>query len=104
MRVILTDVLYTMPLRKSTQLFKRMSCDSASDTGYETLDSVVDDHSQAHISNLSQYADELMDEDEDEDEDESPDDWLESMGVAEEEIRRIRSKQVPKQCCCLANI
>jgi hypothetical protein len=67
---------------------KRLSSESASDTGYETLDSVVDDQSQ--------HADELMDggADEDEDEDESPDEWLESMGVAAEEIRRIKSKQV----------
>jgi hypothetical protein len=86
-----------MPLKKSMQSFKRLSSDSVSDTGYETLDSVVDDHSQTHSSSISQYADELIDEDEDEDEDESPDEWLESMGVATEEIRRIRSKQVIKQ-------
>ncbi|XP_021917371.1 protein downstream neighbor of son homolog isoform X2 [Zootermopsis nevadensis] len=81
------DVLYAMPLRKSTRSFKRLSSDSASDTGYETLDSVVDDQSQTHSTGTSQFADELIDEDE------STDEWLESMGVAAEEIRRISSKQ-----------
>jgi hypothetical protein len=91
--VTLTDVLYAMPLKKSTRSFKRLSSESASDTGYETLDSVVDEQSQMHSSGVSQYEDEMIDEDENE----SPDEWLESMGVAAEEIRRIRSKQVMKQ-------
>jgi hypothetical protein len=39
---------------------------------------------------MSQHADELIEEDDDE----SPDEWLESRGVAAEEIRRIKSKQV----------
>lgn len=87
-----------MPLRKSTQsTLRRLSSESASDTGYETLDSVVDDQSQMHSStSMSQHADGLMegDVDEDDDDDESPDEWLESRGVAAEEIRRIKSKQV----------
>jgi hypothetical protein len=90
------DVEYMMPLRKSTQSsLKRLSSESASDTGYETLDSLVDDQSQMHSStSTSQHADGLMEGDADEDDDESPDEWLESMGVATEEIRRIKSKQV----------
>jgi hypothetical protein len=73
----------------------RLSSESVSDTGYETLDSVVDDQSQVHGSTTnSQDADGLMEGDVDEDDDESPDEWLESRGVAAEEIRRIKSKQV----------
>ncbi|PNF32675.1 Protein downstream neighbor of son-like protein [Cryptotermes secundus] len=92
------DVVYMMPLRKSTQSsLMRLSSESASDTGYETLDSVIDDQSQMHSStSMSQHADGLMegDDDDDDDDDESPDEWLESRGVAAEEIRRIKSKQV----------
>jgi hypothetical protein len=88
-----TDVVYTMPLRKSKQSVKRLSSESASDTGYETLDSAADDQSQTQSSSTSQHADEPVDGDLD---DESPDEWLESMGVAAEEIRRIKSKQVFK--------
>jgi hypothetical protein len=89
--------MYVMPLRKSTQSsLTRLSSESASDTGYETLDSVVDDQSQVHSStSMSQHADGLVEGDVDEeDDDESPDEWLESRGVAAEEIRRIKSKQV----------
>lgn len=83
-----------MPLRKSTQSsLMRLSSESASDTGYETLDSVIDDQSQMHSStSMSQHADGLMEGDDDDDE--SPDEWLESRGVAAEEIRRIKLKQV----------
>jgi len=87
-----TDVVYTMPLRKVMQPVKRLSSENASDTGYETLDSVADDQSQVQSSS-SYYADSPVDGDVD---DESPDEWLESMGVAAEEIRRIKSKQVCK--------
>jgi hypothetical protein len=92
MLILVADVVYMMPLRKSTQSsITRFSPGSASDTGYETLDSVVDDQSQMHSStSMSQHADGLMEEDDDE----SPDEWLESRGVAAEEIRRIKSKQV----------
>jgi hypothetical protein len=73
----------------------RLSTESAGDTGYETLDSVADEQSQLHSStSMSQHANRLTGEDVDEDDDESPDEWLESRGVAAEEIRRIKSKQV----------
>ncbi|KAJ4436741.1 hypothetical protein ANN_16873 [Periplaneta americana] len=92
------DVVYTMPLRKSmSSSFKRLSLESA-DTGYETLDSLVDEHSQCNSSNASfagRSTRELADGgDIDEDEDEPADEWLESMGVAAEEIRKIKNKQV----------
>ena len=82
-----------MPLRKPLQPVKRLSSENASDTGYETLDSVADDQSQVQSSSASPYVDGPVDGDVD---DESPDEWLESMGVAAEEIRRIKSKQVSK--------
>ncbi|XP_069688838.1 protein downstream neighbor of son homolog isoform X2 [Periplaneta americana] len=92
------DVVYTMPLRKSmSSSFKRLSLESA-DTGYETLDSLVDEHSQCNSSNASfagRSTRELAEGgDIDEDEDEPADEWLESMGVAAEEIRKIKNKQI----------
>ena len=82
-----------MPLRNPMQPEKRLSSENASDTGYETLDSVADDQSQVQRSSASHYADGPVDGVVD---DESPDEWLESMGVAADEIRRIKSKQVSK--------
>ena len=72
-----------MPLKKST--LKRHSSDSTGDTGYNTLDSLDE-------SSRSEFGTDPIDSNLDDDE--PADEWLESMGVAAEEIRKIKSKQV----------
>ncbi|CAK9823978.1 Protein downstream neighbor of son homolog [Anthophora retusa] len=72
------DIEYTMPLRKD---FKRRS--DVSDSGCETLDTTVSNTMLAnHVEN--QYPD---------DEDETQDEWLQSLGVENSEIRKINSSQ-----------
>ncbi|PSN30917.1 Protein downstream neighbor of son [Blattella germanica] len=83
------DVEFTMPLKKSSQpSTKRLSSDSAGDTGYNTMDSV---HDESSVS--GHYVDDIDVELNDDDEDEPADEWLESMGIAAEEIKKIKSKQ-----------
>ncbi|KAJ9598294.1 hypothetical protein L9F63_011034, partial [Diploptera punctata] len=75
------DVEFIMPLKKTS---KRFSSDNTGDTGYNTLDSVLDENSISGPStnNIDTNADE-------DDDDEPADEWLESMGVAAEEIQQI---------------
>lgn len=69
-----------MPLGKE---FKRRS--DVTDSGCETLDSVS--------SNTTPCQD-RENENRDEDENQTQDEWLESLGVENSEIRRINSSQV----------
>ncbi|KAK7794067.1 hypothetical protein R5R35_001321 [Gryllus longicercus] len=83
------DVEYTMPLRKSKPT-KRLSSDSNSDTGYDTLDSITDDQSQSSFSKTSAVNEEI---DDDDDDDETADEWLKSMGMEASEIKKLNAHQ-----------
>ncbi|XP_053980405.1 protein downstream neighbor of son homolog isoform X1 [Hylaeus volcanicus] len=74
------EIEYTMPLRKD---FKRRS--DAGDSGCETQDS--------SISNATVQLSHAEDQAPDDDEDETQDEWLQSLGVDNTEIRKINSSQ-----------
>ena len=90
------DVVYTMPLKKSS--VKRKSLDSES--GYETLDSVNSETNSQNIKkeNGDQNSEEdLDDEKEPEEDDVSNDKWLESMGIEAAEIRKLNHVQAQQK-------
>lgn len=62
--------------------------------GYETQDSVSDDADSAKSQKTDIVDEEEEEEEEEEDDDEDDDDWLHSMGMAKEEIKKLNSKQV----------
>ncbi|XP_066586454.1 protein downstream neighbor of son homolog isoform X2 [Prorops nasuta] len=78
------EIEYTMPLRKDC---KRLS--DATDSGFETLDS-----SSLNITaSLLQEDSAILDNDDD---DETQDEWLQSLGVDDSEIKKINSLQTRK--------
>lgn len=74
-----TDIEYTMPLRKDGG--KRRS--DVTDSGCETLDSSLSDPATTN--------DEIVQNEDDEDSEEQ---WLQSLGIEDSEIRRINTLQV----------
>ncbi|KOC58965.1 Protein downstream neighbor of son like protein [Habropoda laboriosa] len=72
------EIEYTMPLRKD---FKRRS--NLSDSGCETLDTAT-----SNTTLVNHIEDQNLD-----DEDETQDEWLQSLGVENSEIRKINSSQ-----------
>ena len=74
------EIEYTMPLRKES---KRRS--DVTDSGCETLD--------MSASNTTSQFDQLDEQNLDDEEDETQDEWLQSLGVENSEIRRINSSQ-----------
>ncbi|XP_049839001.1 protein downstream neighbor of son homolog [Schistocerca gregaria] len=86
------DVVFTMPLKKSnTSGSKRSSSEGTnSDMGYETQDSAGEDNQGEQTKNAEEQEEEDLDDFDDED----GEDWLHSMGMGKEEIRKLNSKQV----------
>ncbi|XP_043267310.1 protein downstream neighbor of son homolog [Venturia canescens] len=76
------DIEYTMPLRKDGG--KRRS--DVTDSGCETLDSC--------LSEPTTTTDEIVQNEDDEDNEEQ---WLQSLGIADSEIRRINTLQARKE-------
>lgn len=79
---VLTDIAFTMPLKNK----RRTSDGSVLDLGYDTLDST----SQVSPEQPACSPDAALVDDEDEPPDEQ---WLESMGVNAEDIKRINYTQ-----------
>ncbi|XP_067000489.1 protein downstream neighbor of son homolog [Anabrus simplex] len=88
------DVVFSMPLKKSRNLSKRLSSESNSDTGYDTLDSINDDQSVSNTwPSAEKDSKDQTGDDGDDDDDENEDEWLQSMGIAEDEIRKLNTQQ-----------
>lgn len=77
-RNLFIEIEYTMPLKKDS---KRRS--DTIDSGCDTVDST--------LSNTSNF---IENENPDDEEDQTQDEWLESLGVENSEIRKINNSQV----------
>jgi hypothetical protein len=86
---VCAEVVFSMPLRKETRE-RKASSSSPPDLGYDTQDSVA--------CSPEQVDSELEDEGEEEGEEEA-EEWLQSMGVAAAQIKKLNSqaKQYPFQ-------
>ncbi|XP_075233388.1 humpty dumpty [Lycorma delicatula] len=98
------DIEFTMPLKDDNS---RRSFESQTDTGYNTIDSATDtlintentieellnNKNKKDSSNENKEKDDDDDDDDDDDEVEDDEEWLHSMGVHEDEIKRISSSQ-----------
>lgn len=89
------DIEFTMPLKDSEE--KRRSFENQTDTGYSSLDVTTNDGNTSVETTKSKGKNEENDNYDDDEEDEDDEEWLQSMGVDENEIKRISNSQSEKE-------